>query len=270
MGQNPPMNKRFARFSAETKALEDTRSLIVTISTDTPDRDGDVVVPKGGKFENFLKNPVVLFGHKYNEPFIARADELVPGEHDIKAKVTFPKAGIHPFADMLYELSKFLPPSWSIGFRADPEATERLPGGGLKFNSWELLEFSLVPVPANPEARTILRSKGFTDDQIKEVIEEEEEELETSKSEVVEVTIGVDLDQIAFTLSDGKTYQHDITPELKELLLPAPEPTEPQIDAVKTLQALRDALKPADKEIGLALRTLKSLLEKPKQEGGDN
>ena len=35
--------KIIRKFSAETKALADTRSLIVTISTDSPDRDGDVV-----------------------------------------------------------------------------------------------------------------------------------------------------------------------------------------------------------------------------------
>lgn len=273
--------KIIRKFSAETKALEDSRSLVVTITTDTPDRDGDVVVPKGGKFENFLKNPVVLFGHKYNEPFIARADELVPDDHDVKAKVTFPAKGIYPFADMLYELSKFLPPSWSIGFQPDMSQAEKLPGGGYRFNSWELLEFSMVPVPANPEARTILMSKGFTDEQIKEFTEQEpvapehqpqdESEL-VSQKDIADDDIIVELtglDQKAGTYMLTATTKHGeqvvvktLSAEMKALLLPPASETDPEALA-KALTAIRDQLKPADKEIGLALRTLKSLLANP-------
>ena len=87
------MDKKIRKvLSAETKALEDTRSLIVTISTPTPDRSGDVVVPKGAKLAHFLKNPVVLFGHKYDEPPIAKAEDLMVTDDGIRAKVTFPAA----------------------------------------------------------------------------------------------------------------------------------------------------------------------------------
>jgi HK97 family phage major capsid protein len=40
----------------------------------------------------------------------------------------------------------------SIGFRALEGGVELLKEGGLKFNSWEWLELSLVPIPAQPEA----------------------------------------------------------------------------------------------------------------------
>src|SRR5688572_13904885 len=90
---------------AETKAADGAeRTLIVTISTSTPDRSGDIVVPKGGDLENFRKNPVVLFGHNYGQPPVARAEDLTVNEDSIQAKVVFPKAGTYAFADDVYAL----------------------------------------------------------------------------------------------------------------------------------------------------------------------
>lgn len=48
----------------------------------------------------------------------------------------------------------------SIGFRSHPEHTARLPGGGTLFKKIDVLELSLVPIPAQTEA-TILSIRSF-------------------------------------------------------------------------------------------------------------
>jgi hypothetical protein len=146
--------------AAETKALDDSRSLIVTISTVSPDRSGDVVIPGGVKLENYLKNPVVAFAHRYNDLALAKAGDIRINSDSIQAKVTFPNAGISPLSDQVYELYKggFMN-AWSIGFI--PFKYADIQNGGRQFTEWELLEFSAVLVPDNPEALTIMRSKGI-------------------------------------------------------------------------------------------------------------
>ena len=48
----------------------------------------------------------------------------------------------------------------SLGFRSRPEHTARLPGGGTLFKKIDVLELSLVPIPAQTEA-TILSIRSF-------------------------------------------------------------------------------------------------------------
>jgi hypothetical protein len=37
----------------------------VIMTTDKKDRDGEIIKIDGWNFENFMKNPVVLYGHNY-------------------------------------------------------------------------------------------------------------------------------------------------------------------------------------------------------------
>jgi hypothetical protein len=63
--------------------------------------------------------------------------------------------------------------------------------GGYDFKEWELFEFSSVPVPDNPEALTVLRSKGINVDAVLEKkdapIDEPEPKEEAKKDEPIEV-----------------------------------------------------------------------------------
>ena len=155
------------QYESETKAVENERSLTVTISTNAVDRSGDVVEPNGGKFVNFKKNPVVLMAHDYSGLPIGRASDLVKTDNGITAKVTFPEEGTYPLADTVYNMykQKFMR-AWSIGFIPtkseeikDEEGKKNITG--YRFLNWELLEFSACSVPANPEALTNMISKGI-------------------------------------------------------------------------------------------------------------
>jgi len=155
------------QYDSETKAVENERSLTVTISTNAVDRSGDIVEPNGGKFVNFKKNPVVLMAHDYSGLPIGKASDLKKTEKGITAKVTFPEEGTYPLADTVYNMykQKFMR-AWSIGFIPtkseeikDEEGKENMTG--YRFLNWELLEFSACSVPANPEALTNMISKGI-------------------------------------------------------------------------------------------------------------
>jgi HK97 family phage prohead protease len=138
---------------------EEGRMLDFTITTDSPDRDNDVIELDGWQFDNYLKNPVVLWAHRYDEPAVGKTLELKKEGNGIKAKVEFATAEENPFAEQLYRLYKngFMS-AVSVGFiPLEYDNSE----GGYHFKKQELLEFSLVPVPANPEALVNLAFKGL-------------------------------------------------------------------------------------------------------------
>lgn len=153
--------------SVETKAGERPRTLIVRISTPEVDRSKDIVEPMGMQATNFLKNPVVLFAHKYDEMPIAKCVDLRATDAGILATVEFLEEGVYNKSDIVYRMYKegFLN-AWSIGFSANDYDENEF--GGYTFKKWELFEFSSVPVPDNPGALTVMRSKGIDVDALKE------------------------------------------------------------------------------------------------------
>ena len=177
------------QYESETKAVENERSLTVTISTNAVDRSGDIVEPNGGKFVNFKKNPVVLMAHDYSGLPIGKASDLKKTENGITAKVIFPEEGTYPLADTVYNMykQKFMR-AWSIGFIPtkseeikDEEGKKNITG--YRFLNWELLEFSACSVPANPEALTNMISKGIDIGLLKE-------------EGLIEIVDGVDIEKV--------------------------------------------------------------------------
>ena len=183
-------------FAAEVKAVEGERALNVTITTNTVDRSGDIVEPKGGKLTNFRKNPVVLMAHDYQGLPIGKASNLEKTENGINAKVTFPEEGVYPLADTVYNMykQKYMR-AWSIGFIPiksedivpDDEKDKKglLHFGGRRFKIWELLEFSACAVPNNPDVSTNMVKKGIDVEPLKEagfitIIEDKENKLADS------------------------------------------------------------------------------------------
>lgn len=144
-------------FSVQSKAIDKEAGIYeVMISTESLDRQGDIVRASGGQFENYLKNPVVLLGHDYSDLPIAKTLEIgvIPGI-GIQAKFQFPENGLYEKADTTRKLwdAGFLNAA-SIGFsplksiNLDPNK----PWGPQDYIEWELLEWSIVTVPANQDA----------------------------------------------------------------------------------------------------------------------
>ncbi len=160
----PPLFK-FFNADVEVKDAVDPvtgmNDITFVISTSAVDRDHDIIEVGGWNLENYLKNPVVLYGHNYRGLPVARAVEVgVKGENLI-ATDRFTPADVHPFGYMVYQLvrSQFLS-AVSVGFRPTAYVYND-DHGGYDFKEQELLEHSVVPVPSNPEALALASAKGI-------------------------------------------------------------------------------------------------------------
>lgn len=133
-------------FVAKTLEAQDAGTFEVIISTNDVDRSGDVVDQAGWDLANYKNNPVVLYGHDYYSLPIGICESIEVVGNNLVAKGRFAPADANPFAQQvrkLYDL-KILRTT-SVGFIV--KETE-----GNRITKAELLEFSFVPVPANPYA----------------------------------------------------------------------------------------------------------------------
>ena len=124
------------------------------ISTALPDRAGDVIIPAGlANRAEFLRNPVVLWAHRRDLPPIGFCTKLEVLADRVVATTRFCEESA--FSAEVYRLCRLgVIRGWSIGFR--PLADAPRPGTrGRRVSRWELLEYSAVPVPENPEALTV-------------------------------------------------------------------------------------------------------------------
>ena len=154
-------NTIYKQLPTRVEAVGDRRLRFV-ISTDAVDRDNDTINQSGWKLDSFLRNPVVLFAHDYSSLPVAKCTDLRLNNGQLIATAEFPPEGLYPFADQVFAMLKdgFLNAT-SVGFRP-VRATPNAMRGGTDFTEQELLEFSIVPVPANPEAVMVGRSVNNT------------------------------------------------------------------------------------------------------------
>ena len=135
-------------------------------SSATPDRYGDIIDQKGWVLDNYKKNPVVLLNHDSNQLPIGkgnvylRDDKLVIDvefdSEDERAKEVERKA------------KKGFMNAVSVGFRPlESKSRSELPEDnkyygqrGMYYSKAELLEVSIVTIPANGEA-TMLEQKFY-------------------------------------------------------------------------------------------------------------
>lgn len=162
------MTSKVLAFAGGVTKVVGERQVRVIVSTATPDRHGDIVEIKGIELENYRRNPVVLFMHDHDEP-IARCPEIGVKNGRLEAVVQFPEEGVSKKADEVYGLIKagvlnavsigFMPLEWS-------NLDDKQPWAGRRFIKADMLEFSIVSVPANAEALIVERGALSAEQQI--------------------------------------------------------------------------------------------------------
>lgn len=118
----------------------------------TLDRDKDIILPEGGDIKHFLKNPILLYNH--GSSGIGRVENIAlennawygdlmvdPDAHDYNEKNLIERI-------ILETLSM-------VSIRFAHTESERNEFGGRTFKKWELIEVSLVDIPANPNAQKV-------------------------------------------------------------------------------------------------------------------
>lgn len=156
------MARKFTLNSRIKSIREDGDQLKIVgyASTADTDRVGDVIVPdawtKGG-LDNYQKNPILLFNHKYDQP-IGRATHL-----EVDAEGLRIEAEISKSAGATYGLVQDgVLSTFSVGFMIK-DADYNQTTDGYIIRDAELLEVSVVSVPCN-QAATFSVSKSLNDD----------------------------------------------------------------------------------------------------------
>ena len=144
--------KEFKDAIEKTKAATDSGTFEVIISTADQDRQGEVIDQSGWDFTNYKNNPVVLWGHNYCELPIGVTDEIFTNDKgQTIAKGRFAPEEANPFAQQVRRLyDAKIVKTTSVGFIAREME-------GNVITKAELLEFSFVPVPANPMALSLAK-----------------------------------------------------------------------------------------------------------------
>lgn len=138
----------------EVKSVDEGQRVIRGMATTpTLDRVGDIVDPMGVVY----RAPVKLhLYHKHDLPvglvtFGAPTRKGIPFEAsipDVREDGVVRDRVNEAWHSVIYKLLDAV----SIGFNVLEDGYERMANGGLKFTKWEMLELSLVGVPANPDA----------------------------------------------------------------------------------------------------------------------
>src|SRR5262245_41203338 len=127
------------------------------LSDGEPDRMGDIVEPDGWQIGKF--SPAALLNHN-RDNIIGKWDRVRVETKRLLARLTLAAPGTSPVVDMVRALSEegFLD-TVSVGFRSiEREPMDaKDPFGPQRFKKVELVEASLVSVPANPRARRIAK-----------------------------------------------------------------------------------------------------------------
>lgn len=150
-------------FVARVRAVaKDARTVDVVASTDTEDRYGEVV-EQVWQLDAYAANPVVLYAHDSRELPIGRAENVRVEGGSLLATLRFVGADVNPKAEQVWQLIQegvlravsvgFIPHTYRWEKRADREV--------LVLTDNELVEISVVPVPANPDALARMRARAL-------------------------------------------------------------------------------------------------------------
>ena len=162
-------------------------------STAEEDRMGDVIRQDGWQLDRYKSNPVVLFGHDHEKP-IGRSHNVRVENGVLRADIEFAPEEVDPFAAKIGKMVKagFLR-AVSVGFKPIDMKPIK---SGYEFVKSELLEISVVSVPANASALSFAKS-FMGEDEISRVFAADPENVRKAKARAMmaltAVKYGLDL-----------------------------------------------------------------------------
>lgn len=164
------MEKRFGEIRKLNDDVKKSRYIEFVISDASKDRHNSIIDPAGWDLGNFNKNGIVGYQHDvYGDSFIAppnpdavigKATAFMDGDKLIGG-VTFEPKDINPLAEKIFQKILFgTLKATSVGFKkisghwGDEETNQHREGkeATYYYDKVELLEFSIVNIPSNPNA----------------------------------------------------------------------------------------------------------------------
>ena len=172
-GARPPKAAPAVRFTTtgDAVATSDSRTFTFVFSDETVDRYGDIILAHGWDLKNFNANPIALFCHDASsvDNIMGRAKNVRVEGSRLVGDIEFAGADANPKAEVVRRLVEggFLK-TVSVGFAPIEwaQAKDKSRPGGVDFTKSELLEISIVPIPANPNALVQAKAAGIDVDRL--------------------------------------------------------------------------------------------------------
>ena len=182
-----------AIFNIEQSTVKDLGDGVfeATITNSDVDRMGESIDYKGIDTKAYMDNPVVLYGHDYQGLPIGKTLKLTKSNVNSSWSARFQLAtDILPFAATVAAMVKggFLN-AVSIG-----GVVKEWSGDFTQILKMEMVEFSIVPVPANPAALITSRSflKDLTGKSVEEIASEFHDFVQQTTAEKLEKSLDTD------------------------------------------------------------------------------
>ncbi len=150
-------NRRYVKaMLTDTKRGPDGQKVYTFVaSTEAEDRQGEVVSAGGWELDNYRRNSVVLDSHNYMsiQNIIGMATDVRQSSRGLEADIVFNGTERGRLAQYLVDSGNLK--AVSVGFISKQVDLPKTGRGPLVHSRKELLEISLVAVPANPEALAV-------------------------------------------------------------------------------------------------------------------
>ncbi len=159
-------DEEYAGVNMIFKTVAGDGGLEFVLSDETVDRYGDVIVAAGWVLANFKKNPIALFGHSSGFPIGTWANLRIEGSKLIGTLQLAARGTSARIDELISLVEQGVLRAVSVGFipiKSEPINPDR-PYGPQKYTRQELLETSLVSVPANPAALALAKTLNISDE----------------------------------------------------------------------------------------------------------
>lgn len=162
------------RKALDAEISTSAKGFTATITAETLDRDGEVLIPSGMNSKEFERNPVLFWNHDYSKP-VGRAVGLKRRDRDIVGEFIFAKKPDGYVGEFFPEVAAALVGQGivnavSVGYVPEEGGVRKATDIDRKkygnetttiFSRWKLLEVSLAPLQANPDALITAVRKGL-------------------------------------------------------------------------------------------------------------
>jgi HK97 family phage prohead protease/HK97 family phage major capsid protein len=145
---------------------ETVNGMEFVLSDETPDRMGEIIEAKGWDLRNYKNNPIALFNHRADF-IVGRWSNLNINKQSLRGHLELAPEGTSPRIDEIRRLVEAgILKAVSVGFKPIKSVPmrddDRSPFAPQRYLKQELVETSLVSIPANPNALAVAKSLNIS------------------------------------------------------------------------------------------------------------
>ena len=157
-------------------------------STSAVDRQNEVVDQQGWRLDAYRRNPVILDSHRYGsiDDILGRARRVEVGPEGLEVDVEFAPTGKGQMARELVEAGMLN--TVSVGFKSLSRKAAARAGEPMTHTGMELLEVSMVAIPANREA---VRLRGVEEETMEDTTEKAGRRMSKASADKIRAAIAM-------------------------------------------------------------------------------